>query len=49
MGDSFYDEAVEYVNKHGSSEIKKELLERENYWKEENMSDRQKKEKRNES
>ena len=27
MGDSFYDEAVEYVNKYGSSEIKKELLE----------------------
>jgi len=26
MGDSYYDEAAEYVNKHGSPEIKKELL-----------------------
>lgn len=33
MGDSYYDEAAEYVNKHGSSEIKKELLNFENYWK----------------
>lgn len=33
MGDSYYDEAAEYVNKHGSSEIKKELLDFENYWK----------------
>ena len=32
MGDSYYDEAAEYVNKHGSSEIKKELLERENFY-----------------
>jgi hypothetical protein len=29
MGDSYYDEAAEYVNKHGSPEIKKELLEQE--------------------
>ncbi len=29
MGDSYYDEAAEYVNKHGSPEIKKELLELE--------------------
>lgn len=27
MGNSFYDKAAEYVNKHGSPEIKKELLE----------------------
>jgi len=27
MGNSYYDEAAEYVNKHGSPEIKKELLE----------------------
>ena len=27
MGDSYYDEAAEYVNTHGSPEIKKELLE----------------------
>jgi len=33
MGDSYYDEAAEYVNKHGSTEIKKELLDFENYWK----------------
>jgi len=32
MGDSYYDEAAEYVNKHGSSEIKKELLEREKFY-----------------
>ena len=32
MGNSFYDEAAEYVNKHGSPEIKKELLKRENSW-----------------
>ena len=32
MGDSYYDEAAEYVNKHGSPEIKKELLKRENSW-----------------
>jgi len=35
MGNSYYDEAAEYVNKHGSSEIKKELLEREKWWEEE--------------
>ena len=29
MSGSYYDEAAEYVNKHGSAEIKKELLERE--------------------
>jgi hypothetical protein len=34
MGDSYYNEATEYVRNHGSSEIKKELLERENSWKE---------------
>jgi hypothetical protein len=33
MGDSFYDKAAEYVKKHGSAEIKKELLNREEYWK----------------
>jgi len=33
MGNSFYDEAAEYVNKHGSPEIKKELLDFENHWK----------------
>ena len=33
MGDSYYDEAAEYVNKHGSPEIKKELLDLENHWK----------------
>ena len=33
MGDSYYDEAAEYVNKHGSPEIKKELLDFENHWK----------------
>ncbi len=32
MGDSYYEEAAEYVNKHGSPEIKKELLEREKSW-----------------
>ena len=32
MGDSFYDEAAEYVNTHGSPEIKKELLEQESRW-----------------
>jgi hypothetical protein len=32
MGNSFYDEAAEYVKKHGSPEIKKELLERENFY-----------------
>ncbi|MGB2807349.1 MAG: hypothetical protein WBC22_06400 [Sedimentisphaerales bacterium] len=32
MGNSFYDEAAEYINKHGSSEIKKEHLEREKSW-----------------
>lgn len=29
MGNSYYDQAAEYVNKHGSPEIKKELWERE--------------------
>ena len=33
MGDSYYDEAAEYVNKHGSPEIKEEFLEREKTWK----------------
>jgi len=32
MGDSFYDEAAEYVNKHSSPEIKREILEWENSW-----------------
>jgi len=32
MGDSYYDEAAEYVNTHGSPEIKKELSEREISW-----------------
>jgi len=35
MGDSYYEKAAEYVNKHGSPEIKKELLEREKWWEEE--------------
>jgi hypothetical protein len=37
MGGSYYDEAAKYVNTHGSREIKKELLEFEefeNSWKE---------------
>ena len=34
MGGSYYDEAAEYVNKHGSPEIKKELLKREILWEE---------------
>jgi hypothetical protein len=33
MGNSFYDEAAEYVKKHGSPEIKMELLGWENSWK----------------
>jgi HEAT repeat protein len=33
MGNSYYDKAAEYVNEHGSPEIKKELLDLENYWK----------------
>ncbi|MGB2807977.1 MAG: hypothetical protein WBC22_09560 [Sedimentisphaerales bacterium] len=32
MGNSFYDEAAEYVNKHGSPEIKEELRKREKAW-----------------
>jgi len=32
MGNSFYDEAAEYVNNHGSPEIKKEFLELEKAW-----------------
>jgi hypothetical protein len=31
MGDTYYDQAAEYVKKHGSPELKKELLERESY------------------
>ncbi|NIV97891.1 hypothetical protein GWN26_01560 [Candidatus Saccharibacteria bacterium] len=31
MGNSYCDEAAEYVKKHGSPEVKKELLERESY------------------
>ena len=27
MGDLFYDEAAEYINRHGSPEIKKEFME----------------------
>lgn len=38
MGDSFYDEAAEYVNTHGSSEIKKELMDWENLWDKINIS-----------
>jgi hypothetical protein len=37
MGDSYYDEAKEYVNKHGSPDIKKELMEREKFY--ENIKD----------
>jgi len=32
MGNSYYDEAADYVKNHGSPDIKKELLEQENYW-----------------
>jgi HEAT repeat protein len=32
MGDSYYDQAAEYVDKHGSPEIKEELWEREEAW-----------------
>jgi len=32
MGNTYYDEAAEYVKKHGSSEIKEEFLEREKNW-----------------
>ncbi|MHC4740192.1 MAG: hypothetical protein ACYS9Y_14885, partial [Planctomycetota bacterium] len=32
MGGSYYDDAAEYVDKHGSCEIKKELSEREITW-----------------
>ncbi len=32
MGNSYYDQAAEYVNKHGSPEIKEELLEREKFY-----------------
>jgi hypothetical protein len=38
MGNSFYDQAAEYVNTHGSPEIKKELLRREHSWEEEKTS-----------
>lgn len=34
MGNSYYDQAAEYVNEHGSPEIKKELSQRENSWEE---------------
>jgi hypothetical protein len=32
MGNSFYDEAADYVNNHGSPETKKDLLDLENNW-----------------
>ena len=32
MGNSYYDQAAEYVNKHGSPEIKEEFLEREKFY-----------------
>lgn len=32
MGEPYYSQATEYVKKHGNSEIKNELLERENTW-----------------
>jgi len=32
MGNSYYDQAAQYVNKHGSPEIKEELLEREKFY-----------------
>lgn len=32
MGDSYYNKAAEYVNEHGSPELKKELLESEKFW-----------------
>jgi HEAT repeat protein len=37
MGDSYYDEAAEYVNNHGSPEMKKELLDF-NSWEKINIS-----------
>jgi hypothetical protein len=36
MGNSYYDEAADYVKNNGSPEIKEELLERENYWRNRN-------------
>ena len=33
MEDKYYNQAAEYINKYGTSEIKKELLDRENSWK----------------
>lgn len=34
MGDSYYDKAAEYVKRHATPEIKTELAEHENWWKE---------------
>ena len=42
MGNSYYDEAKKYVNTHGSPEVKKELLERENFWEEMNTANEKK-------
>jgi len=37
MGNSYYDKAAEYVDKHGNPEIKNELLEREKSWEKMNI------------
>ncbi len=37
MGESYYSQAVEYVNEHGSKDIKKKLLEQEKAWQEQPM------------
>jgi len=36
MGDSYYNEAAEYVDKHGATAIKKKLADHEKFWKEQN-------------
>jgi hypothetical protein len=38
MGDSYYGQAAEHVNKHGGPEIKKELLNNEKWWEEKKTS-----------
>jgi len=38
MGDSFYNEAAEYINSHGSPEIKEKLTDWENSWDKINIS-----------
>lgn len=43
MGDSYYDEAADYVNNHGSPDIKKDFLEMENRWTETSKLEQNKK------